>query len=245
MGKKVGAPEHLIVDGKRLDGRLSHQFRPMTAKVGPLMHATGSGYFSFGDTAAVAGVHGPKPFHPKGLQDPQRAIVKVRYAMAPFSTKERSRPGTSRRSTEISKVINEALGAVIFAEDYPRTGIEIFIEVLQADASTRCAAINAASLALADGGVPIRDLVVSCSVGRADGVLIRDVAGLEDNFGDVDMAVATIAKDDKIVLLQMDGIITKDEFATLLESAKAGCGEVYDMLKAELRRRWAASATEG
>ncbi|MBU5557979.1 MAG: exosome complex exonuclease Rrp41 [Candidatus Aenigmatarchaeota archaeon] len=244
MSKKVGAPEALIVDGKRLDGRSPNEFRPINIEIGTLKRANGSAEFRFGNTYALAGVMGPRPFHPKALQDPQRSIVRVNYAMAPFSTKERSKPGKSRRSTEISKVINEALANVIFAEDYPRTGIDLFLVILQADASTRCAALNAASLALADAGVPIRDLVVSCSVGKVDGTLILDVAGLEDNFGDVDMAVATIANQDKIVLLQMDGIITKEEFMTLIDMAKKGCGQIYDMMKAKLYEKYVATPAE-
>jgi exosome complex component RRP41 len=243
-GSKVGAPEALIVNGKRLDGRKTDQFRPINIEIGVLKRANGSADFRFGGTHALAGIMGPRPFHPKALQDPQHTIVEVRYFMAPFSTKDRSKPGRSRRSTEISKVINEALASVIFTEDYPRTGTDVILEILEADASTRCAALNAASLALADAGMPIRDLVVSCSVGRADGVLILDVAGLEDNYGDVDMAVATIAKDDKIVLLQMDGIITREEFVTLLGMAKAGCAHVYDLAKAKLYERYASAPAE-
>ena len=244
MSKKVGAPDALIVKGKRLDGRKFDQFRPMSMEIGTLTHANGSAIFRFGNTHALAGVMGPRPFHPRALQDPQRTIIRVNYSMAPFSTKERSRPGRSRRSTEISKVINEALANVIFAEDYPRTGLDIYLEILQADASTRCAALNAASLALADAGVPIRNLVVSCSVGRADGTLVLDMAGLEDNYGDVDFAVATVANEDKFVLLQMDGIITKQEFTTLLGMAKSGCGQIYDIAKAKLKEKWATAPSE-
>ncbi len=243
-GQKVGAPEKLMVNGKRLDGRRTDEFRPISIDIGVLRRANGSAEFRFGNTHALAGVMGPKSFHPKALQDPQNTIVKVSYFMAPFSTKERSRPGRSRRSTEISKVIKEALANVIFTEDYPRTGTDIILEILEADASTRCAALNAASLALADAGMPIRDLVVSCSVGRVDGTLILDVAGLEDNFGDVDMPVATIAKEDKIVMLQMDGIITKEEFMTLLGMAKVGCAEIYDLAKAKLYEKYASAPEE-
>jgi exosome complex component RRP41 len=238
MGDKLGAPPSLIINGKRLDGRTPEEFRPISLESGVLTRAMGSGIFKFGDTYALAAVFGPRPFHPKFKQDPQMAVLRCRYAMAPFSTQDRSRPGPSRRAVEISKVIKEALSNVIFFEDYPRTGIDVYIEILQADASTRCAGINAASLALADAGVPLRDLVIACTVGRIDGVLIRDVSGVEDNFGEVDMAVATVGLEDKVVLLQMDGIITKDEFLKLLSLAKDGCDLVYKKLKAALRERF-------
>ena len=207
---KVGAPEKLIVDGKRLDGRELDQMRPVVIEVGVLKQAGGSAIFNFGDTHALAAVYGPKRFHPKFLQDPERAVLKCKYNMAPFSTWDRIRPGLSRRSTEISKVVNEALSNVVFFEDYPRTGIEVYIEILQADASTRIAGINAASLAMAEAGVPMRELISAVSVGKADGRLVLDLNGPEDMFGDVDFAFASVGKEDKIVLLQMDGILTRD-----------------------------------
>jgi exosome complex component RRP41 len=235
---KVGQPEKMIIDGKRMDGRNFEDFRPMTVEVGVLKRAEGSAVFKFGDTYALAAVHGPKPFHPKHMQDPQKAILKCRYSMAPFSTNERIRPGVSRRSVEISKVLNEALSNVVFFEDYPKTGIYVFVEILQADASTRCAGLNAASLALAEAGVPIRDMISSCSVGKVDGKLVIDIGGNEDQFGDVDMATATIANEDKFVLLQMDGILTKEEFFKLLEFAKKGCAEVYERQKNALKEKY-------
>ncbi|MEM5814702.1 MAG: exosome complex exonuclease Rrp41 [Candidatus Aenigmatarchaeota archaeon] len=237
---KAGAPEKLIVNGKRLDGRGLGEFRPIEAEAGVIPQSQGSARFSFGETKALAGVQGPRPMHPKGLQEPTRTILRCHYFMAPFATSERGRPGRSRRSTEISKVIAEALSNVIFLEDYPKTALDIFMEIMQANASTRCAALNAASMALADAGVPMRDIVSSLSVGKVDGQLILDVMGAEDNFGDVDMAVATVGGGDAFVLLQMDGVITLEEFRAMLEMARDGCAVVYQRQKEALMKRYSA-----
>jgi exosome complex component RRP41 len=75
--------------------------------------------------------------------------------MAPFSVQERKSPAPSRREIELSKVIRESLQPSVFMEYYPRTMIDVFIEILQADGGTRCASITAASLALADAGIPM------------------------------------------------------------------------------------------
>jgi len=237
---KIGQPEKMIVNGKRLDGRELEQFRPITVEVGVLKRAEGSAIFKFGDTYALAAVFGPRTMHPRHMQDPQRAILRCRYSMAPFSTNERIRPGVSRRSVEISKVLNEALSNVVFFEDYPKTGIDVFVEILQADASTRCAGLNAASLALVEAGVPIKDLISSCSVGKVDGQIVLDVGGDEDQFGDVDMATATIGSEDKFVLLQLDGIATQEEFFKLLELARKGCTEVYERQKNTFKEKYKA-----
>ncbi len=235
---KVGKPEKLIVNGKRLDGRDLEEFRPITIEVGILKKAGGSAIFKFGGTYALSAVYGPRTLHPRHLQDPRKAVLRCRYAMAPFSTTERVRPGISRRSVEISKVLKEALSNVIFFEDYPKTGIDVFIEILEANASTRCAGLNAASLALAEAGVPMKDLVSACSVGKVDGKIVLDVANEEDMYGEADLAIATVGGEDKIVLLQMDGIVTKEEFMKMLELGKKSCAEIYKKQKEVLKEKY-------
>ena len=212
---------------KRFDGRKFDEMRELEAKANLVERANGSGYFRFGDTRAIAAVYGPVETHPRHLADPRRAFIKFRYNMAPFSTKDRNRPGPSRRSVEISKVIKEALSAVIEREEFPRASIEIYAEILDANASTRCAALNAASIALAHAGIPMRDLVASCSVGKVNGQIVLDVAGEEDTEGEVDLPIGYVPSENKIHLLQMDGIITKEEFKKALELAIKGCKVVY------------------
>ena len=235
---KAGAPEKLIVDGKRIDGRGFEEFRPIEIKVANLKNAGGSASFKFGNTFAQAAIFGPQEMHPRHLLDPQKAYIKCRYTMAPFSTKERIRPGRSRRGTEISKVLKEASKSVIFLEDYPKTLINIYVEILQADATTRCAGLNAASLALVDAGIPLKNLITSCSVGKIDGQIVLDVDGLEDNYGDVDMAIAMIGDEDKYVLLQMDGIITREDLSKMLELAKTGCSKIFELQKNALTEKY-------
>ena len=233
----------LLINGKGLDGRGMNDFRPIEIDIAPVSSAVGSAVFKFGNTYSLAAVYGPKPFHPKALQDPLKAIMKCKYNMAPFSTWERIRPGNSRRSTEISMVIDQALENVAMLEDFPRTGVDVFMEILEADASTRCAALNAASMALADAGIPMRDLVSSCSVGMINGHLALDMAGKEDTEGDVDMAVAVVGREDKFVLLQMDGVISKEEFTKLLHMAKEGCHRIHDMQKKALQEKYGVGET--
>jgi len=242
MGGKVGAPAALIVKGKRLDGRTLEEFRKIEAKAGNLISTDGSGFFAFGNTKAIAGVFGPRTLHPKFMQNPRKAIIRCKYAMAPFSTGERVRPGHSRRGTEISKVIEEALSSVVFFDNYPKTVIDVFMEIIQADASTRCAALNAASMALASAGVPMKNLICSCSVGMVDGKIVLDVGGKEDNFGDVDTAMATIGNEDKIVLLQLDGTLSKEDFFKELSLGLKGCSDIFDIQASALKDKYATNS---
>src|SRR5256886_17670743 len=97
---------------------------------------------------------------------PERAVIRCRYHMAPFSVDERKSPAPSRREMELSKVIRESLEPVALTDLYPRTTIDVFIEVRQSDGGSRCAGITAASLALADAGIPMKELVAPCAVGK-------------------------------------------------------------------------------
>ncbi|HDN83519.1 MAG TPA: exosome complex exonuclease Rrp41 [Candidatus Altiarchaeales archaeon] len=224
----------LIVDGKRLDGRRPDELRKITMKVGVLTRAAGSAYIEWGNNKILVGVQGPRALHPKYLRDPTKAVLRCIYNMAPFSVDERKKPGPDRRSMEISKVITEALSYVVLLEKFPNTGIDVFIEVLQADAGTRCAAITAASLALADAGIPMRDLVAACAAGKVQGQIVLDIMKEEDNYGEADLPVAIAPRKKEIVLMQMDGNLTREEFKKAYELAIKGALQIYEMQKKAL-----------
>ncbi|TLZ55253.1 MAG: exosome complex exonuclease Rrp41 [Methanobacteriota archaeon] len=184
----------------------------------------------------------PREMPPRHLQDPAKALVQCRYNMAPFSVTDRKRPGPDRRSVEISKVISEAFASVVFVEQFPRTSVDIFIEVLQADAGTRCAGLTAASVALADAGIPMRDLVASCASGKIGGVVALDLNKDEDNFGEADCPMAIVPRSGEIVLLQMDGHLTADEFDKAMNLSINATKRIYDLQRDALRRRYASVA---
>jgi len=233
-------PEKLIDEnGIRTDGRKPNELRPIKFEVGVLGNADGSAYIRQGKTIILAAVYGPREVHPRHLGLPHRAILRCRYHMAPFSVDRRKSPAPSRREMELSKVIREALEPAIFLEKYPRTAIDLFIEVLQADGGTRCASISVASLALADAGIPMRDLVAACAAGKADGQLILDLNDLEDKYGEADVPVAFMVNANAVTLLQMDGILTPNEFKKAVKMAVDGCREIYAKQKEALKARYA------
>jgi exosome complex component RRP41 len=158
--------------------------------------------------------------------------------MAPFSTDERKSPAPSRRELELSKVIREALEPSVMSEYFPRATIDIFIEVLQADAGTRCAGVTAASLALADAGIPLRELVAACAAGKVEGKVALDLSDIEDKKGDADLPVAFMPKSNAIGLLQMDGSMTEDEFKEALDMTVNACRKIYEMQREALRQKY-------
>ena len=232
-------PEKLIVDGKRLDGRAPDELRKLKIEAGILKRADGSAYVELGANKVLAAVYGPREMHPRHRQQPNTAVLRCRYNMAPFSVDERKRPGPDRRSVEISKVTREALEPVLFLELYPRSVIDVFIEILQADAGTRTAGINAATVALADAGVPIRDMVSSVAVGKIDDTIVLDLTKDEDQWGTTDMPIAIVPRKKMITLLQMDGHFSKEEFGQALGLAFKGCEQIYEVQRQALREKYA------
>ncbi len=235
---KKDKPKLIREDGLRHDGRRPDELRPIRMEVGVLSNANGSALVEYGKTKVIAAVYGPRELHPRHISLPDRAVIRCRYHMAPFSTEERKNPAPSRREIELSKVIREALEAAIFTELYPRATIDVFIEVLQADGGTRTTGITAAALALADAGIPLRDLVAGVAVGKVDGVLVLDIDQLEDEYGEADMPVAMMPSIGKITLLQLNGVLTPEEFREALKLAEKGIREIYRLQREALKKKY-------
>ncbi|MCI5867357.1 MAG: exosome complex exonuclease Rrp41 [Methanosphaera sp.] len=222
----------------REDGRSATSFRNMKMEVGILNNADGSAYIECGGNKILVGVYGPRELHSKKHSKPDGAVLRCKYNMAPFSVTERKRPGNDRRSTEISKLISEAITPCVFLEKYPRASIDISIEVLEAEGGTRCLGIIGASLALADAEIPMRDLISACAVGKVDGHIVLDLSEKEDQTGDADVPVAIMPRTGEITFLQMDGNLTQEEFMEALDLAYAGCEFINNLQREALLKKF-------
>ncbi len=220
---------------KRIDGRKNDEMRKIEARVGVIKRADGSAYFKIGDTIAIAAVYGPRELHPKFLQDPEKGILRCNYDMMSFSVPERKRPGPSRRSTEISLVTAKALLPVLDLTQFPNAVIDVFIQIIQANAGTRCAGITAASMALAHAGIPMRDLVSAVSTGKVDNEIVIDMTKEEeDNESATDIPIAVTDRNKDITLLQLDGEVSKEDLLKAIELAKKGCEKIFEIQKKAL-----------
>ena len=162
--------------------------------------------------------------------------------MMPFSsTGDRVRPGGSRRSKEISLVTQKSLNPVLNLEEYPNSVVDVFIELPQTEAGSRCAGICAASMALADAGLDMKDLVCAVSVGRVDDKLLVDLDYSEESYEDgpvADVPIAFMPNINKISLLQMDGEVKKEELMKLIEMGKKACMKIYEIQKKALKDKY-------
>src|SRR3989344_934839 len=214
---------------KRFDGRKFDELRPVKAKVGIVPSADGSAIFETGSTKAIAVVRGPRTLHPQHMQDPKTGILRVNYGMMPFSVWDRIRPGPNRRSEEISKVCEWALSSVVDFSEFPNTVVDVFIQISQADAGTRVAGLNAAAMALAHAGIPMKEMLTAIAIGKIDKTLIVYIKKEEDfkeGEGSTDIPIAITSRGKEIALLQLDGKISPSELKEAINMGKKACEEI-------------------
>jgi exosome complex component RRP41 len=223
---------------ERPDGRKQDETREMKAKVGIIPNADGSAMFAFGDTIAIAAVYGPKKMHPQHLQDSEKGTLRCTYNMLSFSVTERIKPGPSRRSMEISKITEWALEPIVMIDQFPNTVVDVHINIIQANASTRCAGINAAALALAHAGIPMKEMVSSISIGKLDKNLVVDVSKAEEDWEEGEGATdipMTFTSSGEMTHIQLDGKIKREQLKEAIELARKATKKVYEVQKKALK----------
>ncbi len=233
----------------RLDGRKDDELRPMEAKVGVVPNAEGSAWFKIGKTWAIAAVYGPKEIFPRFLANPKKGVLRCHYTMMPFSgSGERIRPGSSRRAQEISMVMSDSLAPVVDLSAFPNAVVDVFVELPQTDAGTRCAAISAAAMALAHAGIPMKDMVSAVAVGRVDDRVVADLDYREEHIGEfnpdskgapvADTPVAVLHATGQLTLLQMDGEVSKETLLKSLEMGKKAAAKIYEVQVKALKEKY-------
>jgi polyribonucleotide nucleotidyltransferase len=229
-----------LEDRKRTDLRGLDEIRPTSAEVQVLPRVHGTGLFTRGETQVLSSL----ALADLGLAQRLDTIEPLtgkrymhHYNFPPFATGESGRLGSPRRR-EIGHgaLAERALMPVIPSEEEFPYALRIISEVLESNGSSSMASVCGSTLALMDGGVPIKAPVAGVAMGLVkdddDYVILSDIQGLEDHMGDMDFKVAGTA--DGITALQMDMKITGVSAQLLqeaLEQAKAGRLQILEILR--------------
>ncbi|XP_041454867.1 exosome complex component RRP41-like [Lytechinus pictus] len=229
--------ELLSDEGFRLDGRRPSELRKIQCRLGVFDQADGSAYIEQGNTKALATVYGPhEVVGGKGKPQHDKVTINCQYSMATFSTNERkNRPQGDRKSTEMSLHLQRTFEATIQTQLYPRSQIDIFVQILQADGGNYCACVNAATLAIINAGIPMKDYVCACSSGFVNNTPLSDVSYLEESQGGPVVTVALLPKSDQIALFKMDNRLHVDHLEQVLEVASKGCKDMYAVMDAAVK----------
>ncbi|EGD75161.1 hypothetical protein PTSG_06814 [Salpingoeca rosetta] len=228
-------PEYISVEGLREDGRRANELRRVEANVGMFPHADGSAYFQQGDTKVVAIVNGPKQGVGKA-GDAGKVVCD--FEMAAFSTTQRRKPlRLDRKNAELGSKIASTFESAIMTDLYPRSQIEISVQVLQADGGVLAVAINAVTLALMDAGVAMTDFVCACTASVIDGTNVLDINHYEASAQGPELTIAVLPSSSTIVMAEMKSRVHGDLYAGLQDLAIVGGTTLLPLLKKAVHDR--------
>ena len=205
----------LLNKEKRINGRGLTDIRPVSCEVGLLPRTHGSALFTRGQTqvltiTTLGSIGKEQPLDGLGIEESKRFIH--HYNFPPFSGGEVKRIGSpGRREIGHGALVERAITPVLPKdEDFPYT-IRLVSEVLSSSGSTSMASVCAASLSLMDAGIPTKAAVAGVAMGLVTGedgkyVILTDIEGIEDAYGDMDFKVAGTATG--ITAMQMDTKLT-------------------------------------
>uniref|UniRef100_A0A8C5SJT2 Exosome complex component RRP41 n=1 Tax=Laticauda laticaudata TaxID=8630 RepID=A0A8C5SJT2_LATLA len=229
--------ELLSEQGYRVDGRRAGELRQIRARMGVFAQADGSAYLEQGNTKALAVVYGPHEVRgSRSKAPPDQALVNCQFSMATFSTGERKRrPHGDRKSSEMTLHLKQTFEAAILTRLFPRSQIDIYVQILQADGGNYCASVNAATLAVIDAGIPLRDYVCASSAGFVEETALADLNYTEEAAGGPQVALALLPKADRIALLEMNGRLHEEHLERVAEAARKACRDVHAVLDQVVR----------
>jgi exosome complex component RRP41 len=250
MSASIRRTDILALADLRDDGRKPHDIRQVRIQMGPLSNSVGgSALIEMGLTVALATVRGPIECLRRSDELPDKAILQVTVKTAPFSPamdRRTANPNNDRRLIESSNMIRQALEASALLHLYPRARIEINVMILADDGGRLCAAINAASLALVDAGIPMKDFVCACSAGYAT-ALDMEKTLVDLNYREessmagqpaVQLTAAILPQRNTLVLSQCEARLPSfDAMERVLETAMDGCQAVFQTMQAAVRER--------
>ncbi len=135
-------------------------------------------------------------------------------------------------TNELSTILRQTFETLLFTNLFPRSQIDIFVEVLQADGALKPVALNAATLALIDAGLPMRDFLCACNAGWIDGHTLADLNHLEETARGPDLCVAYMPNCDQLVTCDLEPKLKLEALAPVMDCALQGCRQVYQVLQA-------------
>jgi len=219
---------------RRNDGRKRDEIRPITIVPGKVRQVRGSAYIEWGNNKIIATVTGPQRIHDYRSRNNSRAIVVCKMKMAPFAFEmDALKNGGSSSISEskeniaiIANTMSDTFSDVILTEKYPRTSIDIAIEVLQAGAGLMSASITASSVALIDAGIPVKDLVSACTLGTKDGKILIDIGPEELKSVDSLVNLGLMPRTCEYVFMDGAGKINQDIILDILDWGTRACESV-------------------
>ncbi|KAG6850251.1 hypothetical protein H0H93_015803 [Arthromyces matolae] len=229
--------EILNQGGFRSDGRRQYELRDMSIDLSQQGQADGSAVVAHGLTQVLVSVFGPREAKMRSQTLHDRAVINVELNVAAFSASDRRRRTRGdKRILELATTIRSTFEPVVQTNLYPRSQIDIFVQVLQQDGGLLQACINATTLALINAGVPMLDFVCAVTGGVHSTSPLLDLTLLEEN--DIpNITVAVMPKSGKVTLVTMETRLHVDRFEEIFKIACDAGKVIHDEMKLSVRSR--------
>ncbi|KAG6877513.1 hypothetical protein C0993_006463 [Termitomyces sp. T159_Od127] len=234
MGSRI---EILNQGGFRSDGRRQFELRDMSIDLAQQGQADGSAVVAHGLTHVLVSVLGPREARMRSQALHDRANINVEVSVAAFSTGDRrKRARGDKRILELAATIKSTFEPVVQTNLYPRSQIDVFVQVLQQDGGLLQACINATTLALVNAGIPLLDFVCAVTGGVHSTSPLLDLTLLEEN--DIpNVTVAVMPKTGKVTLVTMETRLHVDRFEEIFRLAADAGKVIHGEMKSAVKSR--------
>jgi exosome complex component MTR3 len=223
---------------QRVDGRNAEDFRQPCLQQGVLSNAQGSAYVETGKTKVMVGIFGPRESdtsHRDTFYSQGRIAVDV--SIVKFPSKPKVGPRKTPEETELARMVQASVQSTILLEKFPKLVLDINCSVLEQDGNVASAIINAATLALADAGIEMRDMVSSCSVALLPGkICVVDPSGAEEvvQVGKAVVSVSPIRGE--VTFVSTSGRWEETAWNDAVKMAIVGCAQMDYTMREHVRQ---------
>ncbi|KAE8655400.1 putative cyclic nucleotide-gated ion channel 15-like [Hibiscus syriacus] len=240
LGQKTRPPifKDNDLDWVRPDGRGFHQCRPAFFRTGAVNSASGSAYAELGNTKVIVSVFGPRESK-KAMMYSDTGRLNCNVSYTTFGTPVR---GQGSDHKEFSSMLHKALEGAIMLESFPKTTVDVFALVLESGGSDLPVVISCASLALADAGIMMYDLVAAVSVACLGKNLVIDPILEEESYQDGSLMLTCMPSRYEVTQLTFTGEWPTPDINEAMQLCLDACNKLGKVMRTCLKE--AASASQ-
>ncbi|KAH7301471.1 hypothetical protein KP509_23G028600 [Ceratopteris richardii] len=229
-----GSSALISPEGVREDGRSPHECRPAFLQTGAVNAAAGSAYAEFGQTKVIVSVFGPRESKKaQAYSDIGRLNCNVSFAT--FAGSVRGKAGQSTEEKEYSQMLYKGLEGAVALHTFPKTTVDVFALILQSGGGDLPVVLSCASLALADAGIVMYDLVSAISLSRLDTNLLLDATLGEEINQDGSLMLACMASRNEVTQLLLTGEWSQANLSEGLKLCLDACTKLAGLMRSTLK----------
>ncbi|KAM7496774.1 hypothetical protein LguiA_021188 [Lonicera macranthoides] len=236
---KKKPPIFTDTDWIRPDGRGFQQCRPAFLRTGAVNAASGSAYAEFGNTKVIVSVFGPRESK-KAMMYSDIGRLNCNVSYTTFATPVR---GQGPDCKEFSSMLHKALEGAIIVDTFPKTTVDVFALVLESGGGDLPVVISCASIALADAGIMMYDLVASVSVSCLGKNLVIDPISEEESYQDGSLMITCLPSRNEVTQLTVSGEWSTPKIHEAMELCLDACSKLGKIMRSCLKEAASASAS--